>query len=203
MTESNEIMVSMRIVILLSGSGSNAQSIFDAVSAGTLDVEIAAVGSDKPDAYGLQRAQEARVETFVVDYADYLSRTAWTAALTETVLSYAPDYVLSSGLMRIVGAEFIECFEGRFLNTHPALLPAFPGVQGVRDAFEYGVKVTGTTLHLVDTGVDTGQILDQRVVRIRPDDDVDLLRDRIKGEERTMILDALSALSAGRSVTQL
>lgn len=196
-------MVSMRIVILLSGSGSNAQSIFDAVSAGTLDVEIAAVGSDKPDAYGLQRAQEARVETFVVDYADYLSRTAWTAALTETVLSYAPDYVLSSGLMRIVGAEFIQRFEGRFLNTHPALLPAFPGAHGVRDAFEYGVKVAGTTLHLVDTGVDTGQILDQRVVRIRPDDDVDSLHQRIKVEERTMILDALNALSAGSSVTQL
>ena len=184
----------MRIVILLSGSGSNAQAVFDAVSSGALPIQISAVGSDTPDAYGLVRARDAGLETFVLDYADYPNRTAWTVALSDAVAGYDPDLVLSSGLMRIVGPEFIDRFAGRFINTHPALLPSFPGAHGVRDALAAGVKITGTTLHLVDAGVDTGRILDQRAVRIHPGEDEAALHERIKVEERAMVLDALTAL---------
>lgn len=191
----------MRIVILLSGSGSNAQAVFDAVSSGALPIQISAVGSDTPDAYGLVRARDAGLETFVLDYADYPNRSAWTVALSDAVAEYDPDLVLSSGLMRIVGSEFIDRFAGRFVNTHPALLPSFPGAHGVRDALAAGVKITGTTLHLVDAGVDTGRILDQRAVRIHPGESEAELHERIKVEERAMVLDALAALHRARQST--
>src|SRR5699024_4386608 len=143
----------MRWVVLLSGSGSNFQTTIVAVAAGQLEVDIVAAGSDIADAYGLTRAEAAGIETFVVDYAAYDSRSAWTTALTEQVATYQLDIVLSSGLMRIVGEEFITRFAGRFINTHPALLPSFPGAHAVADALDAGVVVTGTTLHIVDAGV--------------------------------------------------
>lgn len=187
----------MRMVVLLSGSGSNFQTIIDAVASGDLALEIAAAGSDNPAAYGLTRAQTAGIETFVVDYSAYASRAAWTTALAETVATYTPDIVLSSGLMRIVGKEFIDQFAGRFINTHPALLPAFPGAHAVADALAAGVVVTGTTLHLVDAGVDTGPILDQRAVRIDRDDSEASLHEKIKVAERQMLLENLAVLAGG------
>lgn len=187
----------MRMVVLLSGSGSNFQTIIDAVASGDLSLEIVAAGSDNPAAYGLTRAQTAGVETFVVDYSAYALRAAWTTALAETVATYAPDIVLSSGLMRIVGKEFIDRFAGRFINTHPALLPAFPGAHAVADALAAGVVVTGTTLHLVDAGVDTGPILDQRAVRIDRDDSEASLHEKIKVAERQMLLENLAVLAGG------
>ena len=193
----------MRLVVLLSGSGSNFQALIDAVAADELDVDIVAAGSDVPDAYGLTRAQNAGIGTFVVNYADYESRTAWTTALAATVTDYAPDLVLSSGLMRIVGEEFITRFAGRFINTHPALLPAFPGAHAVTDALAAGVVVTGTTLHIVDAGVDTGPILDQRAVPIDADDDADSLHEKIKLAERQMLLDNLAVLAAGTTPEEL
>ena len=186
----------MRLVVLLSGSGSNFQTLIDAVAAGELDLEIVAAGSDVPDAYGLTRARDAGIETFVIDYHAHESRAAWTTALTKAVADYAPDLVLSSGLMRIVGEEFITAFAGRFINTHPALLPAFPGAHAVTDAMAAGVVVTGTTLHIVDAGVDTGPILDQRCVSIAPDDDAAALHEKIKVAERTMLLENLARLAA-------
>lgn len=186
----------MRLVVLLSGSGSNFQAVLDAAAAGRLpDVQIVAVGSDVPDAYGLTRAHQAGLETFVVDWSDHPDRAAWTHALKETVDSYTPDYVLSSGLMRIVGEEFVDAYTGRFLNTHPALLPSFPGAHAVRDAMAYGVKITGTTLHEVDAGVDTGRILEQRAVAVEHADTEETLHERIKVAERAMIIDALERLS--------
>ena len=193
----------MRLVVLLSGSGSNFQTLVDAVAAGDLDIDIVAVGSDVPDAYGLTRAKNADIETFVVDYNTYDSRTAWTAALAATVSNYAPDIVLSSGLMRIVGEEFITQFDGRFINTHPALLPAFPGAHAVRDALDAGVLVTGTTLHIVDAGVDTGPILDQRAVTIAPDDDESSLHAKIKVAERQMLVENLTLLATGTTPKDL
>lgn len=193
----------MRLVVLLSGSGSNFQTLIDAVTAKALDVDIVAAGSDVPDAYGLTRARDAGIETFVVDYAAAESRAAWTAALADTVAAYEPDIVLSSGLMRIVGAEFINRFAGRFINTHPALLPSFPGAHAVADALDAGVVVTGTTLHIVDAGVDTGPILDQRAVTIAPDDDEASLHEKIKVQERAMLLDNLAVLAAGTRPEQL
>lgn len=187
----------MRLVVLLSGSGSNFQAIIDAVAAGELDVDIVAAGSDVHDAYGLTRAKTAHIPTFVVDYHVYDSRSAWSVALADAVAAYQPDAVLSSGLMRIVGEAFIDRFAGQFINTHPALLPAFPGARAVADALAAGVVVTGTTLHLVDAGVDTGPILDQRAVTISADDDESRLHEKIKLVERQMLLDNLAELATG------
>ncbi|WP_313816970.1 phosphoribosylglycinamide formyltransferase [Citricoccus sp.] len=189
----------MRIVALASGSGSNLQTVIDAVVAGTLDVEIAAVGADHPGAGALARAAVAGLETFVVDFAEFADRADWNHALTATTASYAPDYVLSSGFMRIAGEEFTTAFEGRYLNTHPALLPAFPGAHGVRDALRYGVKVTGCTVHLADAGVDTGPILAQAAVPVLDTDTEEALHERIKVQERQLLLTVLGELAAGRT----
>ncbi|TQL71367.1 formyltetrahydrofolate-dependent phosphoribosylglycinamide formyltransferase [Enteractinococcus coprophilus] len=191
------------MVVLLSGSGSNFQTLIDAVEAGELGVEIVAAGSDVTDAFGLTRAKTAGIETFVVDYATHDSRAAWTTALAEKVATYRPDIVLSSGLMRIVGEEFITRFANRFINTHPALLPAFPGAHAVADALAAGVVVTGTTLHIVDAGVDTGPILDQRAVTIAVEDDEASLHEKIKVAERQMLLDNLARMATGTTPEQL
>ena len=186
----------MRIVALVSGTGSNLQAVLDAVAEGKLDVEIAAVGADRPNTYGVQRAAEAGCETFVVNFRDYAVRSEWNRALTEKVASYNPDLVLSSGFMRIVDEHFIAAFDGRYLNTHPALLPAFPGAHGVRDALAYGVKVTGCTVHIADAGVDTGPILAQAAVEVLDSDTEESLHERIKIEERRLLIDTLSRISA-------
>ena len=189
----------MRIVALASGSGSNLQAVMDAAASGTLDVEIVAVGSDTPDAGALARAAAAGIETFVVDFARFDDRAAWNHALTVKTSSYAPDYVLSSGFMRIAGPEFIAAFEGRYLNTHPALLPAFPGAHGVRDALRYGVKVAGCTVHVADAGVDTGPILAQAAVPVLDTDTEQTLHERIKVQERNLLLMVLGELAAGKA----
>ena len=156
----------MRIVVLVSGTGSNLQAVIDAVKSGALDVEIAAVGADRPGTFGVERSAAAGIPTFVVDFKAYPDRAAWNAALTEAVAGFAPDVVVSSGFMRIVSADFIDAFGGKYLNTHPALLPSFPGAHGVRDALAYGVKVTGCTVHWADAGVDTGPIIAQEAVAV-------------------------------------
>ena len=186
----------MRIVVLVSGTGSNLQAVLDAVAQGTLDVEIAAVGADRPGTYGVQRAADAGYETFVVDFRAYDLRSDWNLALTEKVASYNPDVVLSSGFMRIVDEHFIKTFEGRYLNTHPALLPSFPGAHGVRDALAYGVKVTGCTVHIADAGVDTGPILAQAAVEVLDTDTEETLHERIKIQERRLLLETLGRISA-------
>lgn len=180
----------MRIVVLLSGSGSNFQAVIDAVAAGKLDVEIAAAGSDVPGAYGLKRAQAANIPTFVTNWDDYSTRDEWTTALIDAVAAYQPDLVVSSGLMRILGPQFLEHFH--VINTHPALLPSFPGAHGVRDALSYGVKITGCTVHQVDAGVDTGPILAQTAVEVLPEDTEESLHERIKVQERRLLLEVLA-----------
>ncbi|MBG6084057.1 phosphoribosylglycinamide formyltransferase [Zhihengliuella flava] len=186
----------MRIVALVSGTGSNLQAVIDAVAAGDLDVEIAAVGADRPNTGGVQRASAAGLDTFEVNFRDYADRAEWNHALTQKCLSYAPDYVVSSGFMRIVGEEFIAAFDGTYLNTHPALLPSFPGAHGVRDALAYGVKVTGCTVHVADAGVDTGPILAQRAVDVRKDDTEESLHERIKVQERELLIEVLADLAS-------
>lgn len=185
----------MRIVVLVSGTGSNLQAVLDAVRDGRLDVEIAAVGSDRPGTYGVERAADAGYPTFVVNFRDYPDRADWNRALTREVAAYAPDLVLSSGFMRIVDEEFINAFNGRYLNTHPALLPSFPGAHGVRDALAYGVKVTGCTVHWADAGVDTGPILAQAAVEVLEDDTEETLHERIKVHERRLLIETLDRLS--------
>ncbi len=185
----------MRIVVLVSGTGSNLQAVLDAVAAGELDVEIAAVGADRNGTYGVERAAAAGYETFVVNFKDYEVRADWNRALTEKVASYEPEIVLSSGFMRIVDEHFIDTFEGRYVNTHPALLPSFPGAHGVRDALTYGVKVTGCTVHIADAGVDTGPILAQAAVEVLDGDTEETLHERIKVQERRLLIETLAKIS--------
>jgi phosphoribosylglycinamide formyltransferase-1 len=186
----------MRIVALVSGTGSNLQAVIDAVKSGELDIEIAAVGADREGTYGVQRSAEAGLETFVVNFNSFPTRAEWDAALTEKVASYSPDVVVSSGFMRIVSPEFIDTFHGKYLNTHPALLPAFPGAHGVRDAMAYGVKVTGCTVHWADAGVDTGPIIAQEAVVVEPGDTEESLHERIKVVERRLLIQTLADLAA-------
>lgn len=188
----------MRAVVLLSGSGTNFQAVVDAVSAGRLTgVEIVAVGTDQPGAAGLHRADCLGAETFVVDSKDYDARAEWDAALASAVAGFEPDVVVCSGFMRILGAAFLERFGDRTVNTHPALLPSFPGAHGVRDALAYGVKVTGCTVHWVDAGVDTGPIIAQRAVEVREGESQDELHERIKVQERSALIDVLQGLADG------
>lgn len=185
----------MRIVVLVSGTGSNLQAVIDAVAHGSLPLDIAAVGADRPDTFGIERSAAAGLETFVVNFKDYDSRTDWDAALLEKVAAYSPDYVVSSGFMRIVAPNFINAFEGRYINTHPALLPAFPGAHGVRDAMAYGVKVTGCTVHFADAGVDTGPIIAQTPIAVLPADTEESLHERIKVAERELLIKVLGDLA--------
>lgn len=186
----------MRAVVLLSGSGTNFQAVVDAVSAGRLTgVEIVAVGTDQPGAAGLHRADGLGAVTFVVDPKDYDARAEWDAALASAVAGFEPDVVVCSGFMRILGAAFLERFGDRTVNTHPALLPSFPGAHGVRDALAYGVKVTGCTVHWVDAGVDTGPIIAQRAVEVREGESQDELHERIKVQERSALIEVLQGLA--------
>ncbi|GAA3059688.1 MULTISPECIES: phosphoribosylglycinamide formyltransferase [Actinomycetes] len=188
----------MRIVVLVSGSGTNLQAVIDAVSAGSLPVEIAAVGSDVPGCGGLERAEQAGISTFAVPLARGGDRAAWNSRLRDEVRAFSPDLVVSSGFMRILGAEFLDGVGVPIINTHPALLPSFPGAHAVRDAVEHGVKITGCTVHQVDAGVDTGPILAQEAVRVLPDDDVDTLHERIKVEERRLLVETIAGIADGR-----
>ena len=155
-----------------------------------------AVGADIADAGGLARANAAGVPTFVLSAQDFTDRSEWDSALAVEIAGHSPDWVLCAGFMRILGAEVISRFPQRILNTHPALLPAFPGAHGVRDALAYGVKVTGCTVHLVDSGVDTGPIIAQAPVHVEPTDDEETLHERIKTVERSLLVGTIAAVAA-------
>lgn len=186
-----------RIVILASGSGTLLQSVIDAVSSGQLVVDIAAVGSDVADSQALIRAEHSGIDTFVVAPADFADRASWNQALRERLTELAPDWIVCAGFMRILGPQVVDAFAGRIINTHPALLPSFPGAHGVRDALAYGVKVTGCTVHLVDHGVDTGPILAQEAVEVRAGDDEASLHERIKTVERRLLVTTVAGLTGG------
>jgi len=177
-----------RVVVLVSGSGTNLQALLDAASDPEYGASVVAVGSEKPGVQGLARASAGGVPTFVVPFAEYADRAQWDEALAATLASYQPDLVVLAGFMRLLGAPVLERFPGRLLNTHPALLPAFPGAHAVRDALAYGVKVTGVSVMLVDEGVDTGPIVAQVAVPVEDDDDVASLHERIKVAERAMLV---------------
>ena len=185
----------MRIVLLASGSGTLTQAVIDAFAAGTRGVEILAVGSDSSTAGVLDRARAHDVATFVVRPKDFADRQAWNEQLRRTVAELGPDWVVSAGFMRILGPSFVEAFSNRIINTHPALLPSFPGAHGVRDALAHGVKLTGGTIHLVDTGVDTGPIITQYAVPIGDDDTEETVHERIKALERDELVRVLPHLA--------
>jgi phosphoribosylglycinamide formyltransferase-1 len=184
-----------RLVVLVSGSGTNLQALLDASTDPAYGAQVAAVGADRHDIEGLRRAERAGVPTFVHRVPDYPSRTDWDAELTASVASYAPDLVVSAGFMKLVGAAFLAEHAGKMLNTHPALSPAFPGMHGPAEALAYGCKVTGCTLFVVDEGVDTGPIVEQRAVRVQDDDTVETLHERIKTEERRMLVEIVGRMA--------
>ncbi|HLU45040.1 MAG TPA: phosphoribosylglycinamide formyltransferase [Natronosporangium sp.] len=196
-----------RIVVLVSGSGSNLQALLDACADPEYGAQVVAVGADRPTAGGLARAHAAGVPTFVVRLADFPDRAAWDRALTEQVAAYRPDLVVSAGFLKLAGPAFLAEFGGRYLNTHNSLLPAFPGIHAPRDALAYGVKVTGATLFFVDEGVDTGPIVAQVAVPVHPEDTVETLTERIKEAERRQLVTYVGRLVregwtiSGRKVT--
>lgn len=189
------MQVSARLVVLVSGAGTNLQALIDACSDPRYGATVVAVGADRDGVDGLARAERAGIPTFVHRVGDFASRTQWDEALTASVAGYEPDLVVLAGFMKLAGAAFLERFGGRTINTHPALSPAFPGMHGPRDALEYGVKVTGCTLFIVDAGVDTGPILAQAPVLVDDDDTVESLHERIKTVERSMLVDTVGRLA--------
>ena len=184
----------MRLVVLVSGSGTNLQAILDACEDPSFGCEVVAGGADRPAIAGLDRAERRGVPTFVVAVADHPDRASWDAALADAIGAHDPDLVVSAGFMKILGPAVLERFGGRVINTHPALLPSFPGAHGVRDAMAHGVKVTGCTCHYVDAGVDTGPIIAQRAVAVEDDDTEGSLHERIKVVEREMLVGVLREL---------
>ena len=192
---------------MISGAGSLLQALLDACASPTYPAKVVGVIADAPSATGLQRATAAGVPIRVVALADHPDRAAWDVALRDALESFEPDWVVSAGFMRILGREVLSAFPLRVVNTHPALLPSFPGAHAVRDALAHGVRVTGSTIHLVDEGVDTGPIIDQRAVSVHDDDDEDSLHERIKVVERDLLVDVVRRLAtrsvhvSGRKVT--
>jgi len=184
-----------RLVVLVSGSGTNLQALLDATGDPAYGARVVAVGADREDIEGLRRAERFGVEAFVHRVRDFPSRADWDVALAATVASYAPDLVVLAGFMKLVGPAFLLEQAGRTLNTHPALSPSFPGMHGPAEALAYGVKVTGCTLFVVDGGVDTGPIVDQRAVRVHDDDTVETLHERIKVEERRMLVESVGRMA--------
>ena len=184
-----------RLVVLVSGSGTNLQALLDACTDPAYGATVVAVGADRDGIEGLARAERAGVPTFVSRVGDFGSREEWDAALAGQVAAYEPDLVVLAGFMKLVGGAFLAAFGGRTVNTHPALSPSFPGMHGPRDALEYGVKVTGCTLFVVDEGVDTGVILAQSTVPVEDDDDVESLHERIKVAERGMLVDTVGRMA--------
>ncbi len=187
----------LRLVVLVSGSGTLLQALLDAGASGELDAAVVAVGADRPEAHGLARAERAGVPTFVHPLGGGADRAAWDAELTRLVSAHDPDLVVSAGFMKLVGATFLARYAGRMINTHPALLPSFPGSHAVRDALLHGVTVTGATVFLVDQGVDTGPILAQEPVRVLPGDDEETLHERIKTVERQLLVDTVNRIARG------
>ena len=178
----------MRVVVLISGPGTLLQALLDACADPTYGATVVAVGSDRPGVAGLDRALAAGLPTFVHELVPGSDRAGWDAGLRDRVAAHAPDLVVSAGFMKLVGPAFLATFGGRMINTHPALLPAFPGMHGPRDALAHGVKIAGATVFLVDAGVDTGAILDQAAVRVAENDTVESLHERIKVAERDLLV---------------
>ena len=196
-----------RLVVLASGSGTTLQALLDAAGDPSFGASVVAVGADRIAIEALARAERTGVPTFSCRVADYPSRDDWDAALTDAVAGYAPDLVISAGFMKLVGKHFLSRFGGRYVNSHPALLPSFPGMHAVRDALEHGVAVSGCTLFVVDEGVDTGPIIAQRAVPVRNDDDEPTLHERIKDAERDVLVEYVGRMAregftvTGRKVT--
>jgi len=177
-----------RLVVLVSGEGTNLQALIDACADPAYGAAVVAVGADRDGIHGLERAEQAKIPVFTVKVRDFATRDKWDEALAARCAEFEPELIICAGFMKLVGKAFLARFGGRCLNTHPALLPSFPGMHGVRDALDYGVKVTGCTVFLVDEGVDQGPVVAQAAVPVRDDDDEETLHERIKVAERALLV---------------
>ena len=183
-----------RLVVLVSGEGTNLQALIDASQSGELDATIVAVGSDRTGIQALNRAADHGIATFTVALKDYRTRDAWDEALAEACQAREPDLIVLAGFMKLVGKHFLAAYQGRCVNTHPALLPSFPGTRSVKEALEHGVKVTGCTVLMVDDGVDAGPIVAQAAVPVHDGDDEAALHERIKVAERRLLTGTVAAM---------
>ena len=186
--------MSAKILVLVSGEGTNLQALVDACRDQAYGARVVAVGADRDGINALARAERAGLPSFVLRLDGYPAREEWDAALARACAAYQPDLVILAGFMKLVGKRFLESFGGRCLNTHPALLPSFPGTHGVRDALAHGVKVTGCTVFIVDEGVDAGPIVAQASVPVADDDDEATLHERIKVAERALLVGTVGAM---------
>jgi phosphoribosylglycinamide formyltransferase-1 len=184
--------------VLVSGGGTNLQAVLDAIAAGRLDARVAVVVSNVAAAGGLARAQAAGIETVVLDHRTFAGRAAFDAAVVDVLRARGVEVVVLAGFMRIVTPTLLDAFPMRVVNVHPALLPAFPGVDGQRQALRYGVRIAGCTVHLVDAGTDTGPILAQAAVPVLPGDDEAALRARILVQEHALLPMVLQWFAEGR-----
>jgi phosphoribosylglycinamide formyltransferase-1 len=187
-----------RLGVLISGRGSNLQSIIDAIAARRLDATLAVVISNRSDAPGLQRAREANVEAVVLKARDYADRLAYDGAIADTLNSRGVSLVCLAGFMRLVGPPLLDAFPERILNIHPSLLPSFPGLDAQRQALEHGVRVSGATVHFVNAALDAGPIILQAPVPVLDDDTVDALSARILVEEHRLYPEAIQIVLDGR-----
>jgi phosphoribosylglycinamide formyltransferase-1 len=187
-----------RIVVLVSGHGSNLQALIEAAGDPAYGARVVLVVSDRPEALALERARTAGIDTAVVRLADHPDRHAFDLAIRDTVAAARPDVVCLAGFMKILGPEFVRSFPNRVINTHPSLLPAFPGAHPVRDTLAYGVRVTGCTVHIVDEQVDHGPVLLQVPVPVEDGDDEERLHERIKVQERRLLPAAARLVATGR-----
>jgi phosphoribosylglycinamide formyltransferase-1 len=184
--------VPARLVVLASGSGTTLQAVLDAVAEGVIPARIVAAGTDRPGCQAMKRAADAGIETFAEALADHPGRSSWDAALHDRLAAYRPDLVVLAGFMRVIAGPTVERFP--MVNTHPSLLPAFPGAHAISDALAYGVKVTGVTVHRVDAGLDSGPILAQAAVPVVEGDTEDSLRARVQEAEKPLFLATIRQL---------
>ena len=191
-------MSTFRVVVLASGSGTNLQAILDQLHAGEDGIEVVGVGSDKPDATALERAKQAEVESAVFPAADYEDRSARDAALGDWIERTEADLVVLAGYMQMLSPEFVERFRGRVINVHPALLPAFPGIDAVQQAIDHGAKMTGVTVHFVDEGMDSGPIILQRPVPVAPSREWAETERAIHATEHALLPETIRLIAAGR-----
>jgi phosphoribosylglycinamide formyltransferase 1 len=186
-----------RVAVLISGEGTNLQAILDTVH-GKDDIEVVGVASSRPGAAGLERAERAGVETVVFEVAAYKDRAARDLVLGDWLEEHDVDLIVLAGFMELLGADFIERFQGRIVNVHPALLPAFPGLRPIEEALDYGVKVMGVTVHFVDEGVDSGPIILQEAFEVSYPSDIAAVEERVHGIEHRLLPEAVRLLAAGK-----
>jgi len=184
-----------RLVVLVSGAGTNLQALMDACASESYGARVVAVGADRDGIAALARARAAGIATFTLRIRDFPARKDWDRALTAACAGFEPDLIVLAGFMKLVGADFLAAFGGRVINTHPALLPSFPGMHGVKDALDYAVKVSGCTVFLVDAGTDSGPIVAQAAVPVMDDDDEAVLHERIKVTERALLVGTVGRMA--------